>query len=50
VERDIAALFEPKDWTMLCHRLIFEGRYVCHSQRPACGECAIAALCPSVEA
>ena len=26
VERDVAALFEPKDWTMLSHRLIFHGR------------------------
>ncbi|MFD5823256.1 endonuclease III [Nesterenkonia xinjiangensis] len=47
VERDVAELFEPKDWTMLSHRLVFHGRRVCHSRRPACGACPIARWCPS---
>ena len=47
VERDIAALVPPERWTMLCHRLIFHGRRVCHSRRPACGACVLADLCPS---
>ncbi|OSM44073.1 endonuclease III [Nesterenkonia sp. PF2B19] len=47
VERDVAALFEPKDWTMLSHRLIFHGRRVCHARRPACGACPISRWCPS---
>lgn len=47
VERDVAALFEPKDWTMLSHRVVFHGRRVCHSRRPACGQCVVADLCPS---
>nr|WP_237704629.1 endonuclease III [Nesterenkonia sp. F] len=47
VERDVGALFEPKDWTMLSHRLIFHGRRVCHARRPACGACPIARWCPS---
>lgn len=47
VEHDVAALFEPRDWTMLSHRLIFHGRRVCHSRRPACGACPIARWCPS---
>lgn len=47
VERDVAGLFEPKDWTMLSHRLIFHGRRVCHARRPACGACPIAKWCPS---
>src|SRR5690606_6521733 len=47
VERDIADLFEPAGWTMLCHRLIFHGRRVCHARRPACGACPVARLCPS---
>lgn len=46
-EHEIGALFEPKDWVMLCHRMIFHGRRVCFSQRPACGACALASLCPS---
>lgn len=47
VEKEVAALFEPKDWTMLSHRLVFHGRRVCHSRRPACGACPIARWCPS---
>lgn len=47
VEREVAELFEKKDWTQLSHRLIFHGRRICHSRRPACGACPIAALCPS---
>ncbi|MFC7404417.1 endonuclease III [Georgenia alba] len=47
VEKDIAALLPPEEWTMACHRLIFHGRRVCHSRRPACGACVLAGLCPS---
>ena len=47
VERDIAAIVEPERWTMLCHRLIFHGRRICHARRPACGACVLADLCPS---
>ncbi|WGW14116.1 endonuclease III [Saxibacter everestensis] len=47
VEKDVAALFERQDFTMLSHRLIFHGRRICHSRRPACGSCPVAALCPS---
>lgn len=47
VEVAVAALIEKREWTVLSHRLIFHGRRVCHSRRPACGACAIAHLCPS---
>ena len=47
VEEDVAALFPRKEWTMLSHRLIWHGRRICHAQRPACGACALARLCPS---
>ncbi|ASN52925.1 endonuclease III [Sinomonas sp. R1AF57] len=47
VERDVMELFEPRDWTMLSHRVVFHGRRVCLTRRPACGACAVAALCPS---
>ena len=47
VERDVADLFEKRDWTMLSHRLIFHGRRTCHSRRPACGACPVATMCPS---
>ena len=47
VERVIGELFPKSEWTLLSHRLIFHGRRVCHSRRPACGACPVAALCPS---
>jgi endonuclease-3 len=43
----IAALFPPKDWTMLSHHLIWHGRRVCHAKKPACGACTVARWCPS---
>lgn len=49
VERELGELFPPQDWVMLCHRLIFHGRRVCFARRPACGECPLASICPSVE-
>ena len=47
VEHAIGELFPRSEWTMLSHRLIFHGRRICHSRRPACGACPLAALCPS---
>lgn len=47
VEREVGALFERRDWTMLSHRLVFHGRRVCHAKRPACGACPVARWCPS---
>ncbi|MGO1311214.1 MAG: endonuclease III domain-containing protein, partial [Brevibacterium aurantiacum] len=46
-EHEIAALFPKKDLTLLSHRVIFHGRRICHSRRPACGACPLMALCPS---
>ena len=47
VESDLAELVPRKDWTIMSDRLIFHGRRVCHSRRPACGACGVANLCPS---
>jgi endonuclease-3 len=47
VEAVVADLLPKADWTMFSHRVIFHGRRVCHSRKPACGACGIAALCPS---
>ncbi len=47
VEAEVAALIPRKEWTILSHRLIWHGRRVCHSRRPACGACTLARLCPS---
>ncbi len=47
IELEVGSLFPKGDWTMLSHRLIWHGRRVCHSRKPACGACGVAALCPS---
>jgi endonuclease III len=47
IEYAVGELIPRKDWTILSHRLIWHGRRICHSRRPACGACPLAALCPS---
>src|SRR3569623_1117850 len=47
VEHEVGALFEKKDWTGLSHRMIWHGRRICHSRKPACGACPRAKMCPS---
>jgi endonuclease III len=47
VEHEVGALFPKKEWTVLSHRLIWHGRRVCHSRKPACGACVLARWCPS---
>ncbi|WSM51714.1 endonuclease III [Streptomyces sp. NBC_01693] len=47
VEAEVAAIFPKSEWTMLSHRVVFHGRRICHSRKPACGACPIAPLCPS---
>jgi endonuclease-3 len=47
VEHEVGALFPKREWTILSHRLIFHGRRVCHSRKPACGVCPVAHWCPS---
>jgi endonuclease-3 len=32
---------------LLSHRLIWHGRRICHSRKPACGACPVADWCPS---
>ncbi|MEZ0383569.1 endonuclease III [Mycobacterium sp. pW045] len=47
VEHAVGELIERKEWTVLSHRVIFHGRRVCHSRKPACGVCVLARDCPS---
>ena len=47
VEHAVGALFEKRNWVLLCHHLIWHGRRVCHAKKPACGACPVARWCPS---
>ncbi len=47
VEFAVAALIPQKEWTNLSQRLIWHGRRICHSRKPACAACPLSTLCPS---
>jgi endonuclease-3 len=47
VEFEVGDLISRKEWTNLSQRLIWHGRRVCHSRKPACGACPLAKYCPS---
>ena len=47
VEHEVGELITQKEWTNLSQRMIWHGRRICHSRKPACGACPLADLCPS---
>lgn len=48
VESEVGELIPQAEWTNLSQRMIWHGRRVCHSRKPACGACTLAKICPSV--
>lgn len=48
VEKEVGELIPEKEWTNLSQRMIWHGRRICHSRKPACGACPVAKICPSV--
>lgn len=47
VEKGLMQAIPKENWSAAHHWLIWHGRKVCHSQRPACEECTLKHLCPS---
>jgi endonuclease-3 len=47
VEIEVGKLIPRKEWTNLSQRMIWHGRRICHSRKPACGACPLSTLCPS---
>ena len=47
VEKGLMQAIPRENWSAAHHWLIWHGRKVCHSQRPACDECTLKHLCPS---
>lgn len=47
LEKQLMEVFEPAEWVSLVHRTIDHGRAVCVARRPRCGDCVLAAECPS---
>jgi endonuclease-3 len=47
VEHEVGVLIPEREWTNLSQRMIWHGRRICHSRKPACGACPVAKICPS---
>jgi endonuclease-3 len=47
IEHEVGALFPKKNWVDLSQRMVWHGRRICHSRKPACGACPLAFECPS---
>jgi endonuclease III len=47
IEEALIPLVPEKEWINFSHRLIWHGRTVCNARKPLCGQCRLAALCPS---
>jgi endonuclease-3 len=49
IELDLMELVPRPSWSLWSHLLILHGRQICIARAPRCGDCPIAALCPSAE-
>lgn len=49
VEQDLMRLIAPQEWLNVAHRMILHGRLICTARKPACKNCTLAEVCPSVE-
>ena len=45
VERALAQLLPPEEWTAFGHRVVLHGRYVCKARKPRCDECVLMPHC-----
>jgi len=47
IERELAALLPPREWTLFTLRVIHHGRVCCDAKKPRCEACPLASECPS---
>ncbi|HET6382622.1 MAG TPA: endonuclease III [Armatimonadota bacterium] len=47
VEKDLQQILPQAHWWFFSTAIIWHGRRVCHSRRPACDRCVLTDLCPS---
>ncbi len=45
VERALALLLPPEEWTAFGQRVVLHGRYVCKARKPRCDECVLMPHC-----
>ncbi len=50
IEAALCALYAQEEWTVMGHRLVLHGRYVCTAKAPRCEDCPLNEICPSREA
>ena len=49
VEKDLLKIV-PEEFALNAHHwILLHGRYVCTARNPACNECPLASLCPSIK-
>jgi len=49
IEVELMEIVPRERWIDVGHQLIWHGRRICHAQKPECGACPLAPLCPSAE-
>lgn len=47
IERELAKIVPPQDWTDWSHRMVWHGRRRCFARKPDCPNCSLADLCPA---
>jgi endonuclease-3 len=47
VETDLMSVLPQESWLDFSHQAIWHGRAICTGQRPKCGACVLASVCPS---
>ena len=47
IEKDLMKVIPHENWIRFSHQVIWHGRRVCFARKPTCGDCALAAHCPS---
>ena len=45
IERALAHLLPPEEWTAFGQRVVLHGRYVCKARKPRCDECVLMPHC-----
>jgi len=48
IEQDLMQVLPKTEWVEFSHRMIFHGRQVCASRKPACDRCSMESFCPKV--